>query len=91
MTTTNALADALLVELEAQRHAAGWTLEALGNELGLSERTMQRYLTQHKRDIPARILLGVCEAIGVPLRDIVAGAERRLERQNAAGGGEEVG
>lgn len=80
MTTTNALAEALVVTLNAERLAAGWSLAALGKELGMSEQTMQRYLTRRERDLPVRVLVRTAAIIGVPLSEIVDSAERRVAR-----------
>lgn len=80
MTTTNALADAIAVTLNMERDAAGWSLERLAKELGLSEQTLGRYLTRRERDIPISVVTRTAAIIGVPLRDIVAAAERRVAR-----------
>lgn len=83
MTDTDALADALAVVLYQEVKAAGWNLEQLGRELGLSEQTLQRYLTRRERDMPASVLTRAAHAIGVPLSDIVESAERRVARAPA--------
>lgn len=80
MTETDELANALAVVLYQEVKAAGWNLEQLGRELGLSEQTMQRYLTRKERGLPARVLIGAAKAIGVPLADIIDAAERRVAR-----------
>lgn len=85
MTEQDALADALAVVLYSEIKSAGWNLEKLGNKLGLSEQTMQRYLTRRERGMPASVLTRTAKLIGVPLSDIVEAAERRVARENAAG------
>lgn len=79
-TDAAALADALVVQLDAERRAVGMTLDELGARVGLSTQTMQRYLTRKERDLPVRILLAACDAVGVPFADLVESAEKRANR-----------
>ena len=83
MTEQDALADALAVVLYSELKSAGWNLEKLGKELGLSEQTLQRYLTRRERALPANVLTRSAHLIGVPLSDIVEAAERRVARVSA--------
>lgn len=75
---SDALAKAIAISLNVEREAAGWTLEDLAKELGLSEQTLGRYLTRRSRSIPVDVLTRACAAIGVPLVDVVSRAEQRL-------------
>lgn len=85
MATSDPLADALAVVLYSEIRAAGWNLDKLGRELGLSEQTLQRYLTRRERGMPASVLTRTCRIIGVPLSDIVQAAERRVARESDPG------
>lgn len=85
MATVDPLADALAVVLYSEIKAAGWNLEKLGKELGMSEQTLQRYLTRRERGMPASVLTRTSRIIGVPLGDIVEAAERRLARESDPG------
>lgn len=90
MSTDN-LADAIAVSLNLEREAAGWTLEALADELGLSEQTLGRYLTRRTRSIPVDVLTKACAAIGVPLVTVVSRAQERLDAPARVPEGRDVG
>lgn len=83
-TSSDALADALVAVLDMERDAAGWTTKALGERLGLSEQTVQRYLTRRERPMPVSFLTRTASVIGVPLADILADAQRRVDRGQSA-------
>lgn len=81
VTIKDPLANALAVVLYSEVRAADLTLKELGEQLGLSEQTLQRYLSRREREMPASVLTRTARIIGVPLRDLVAAAERRVERE----------
>jgi lambda repressor-like predicted transcriptional regulator len=80
MDDNDALTDAIAITLYSEIRSAGWSLAELSTELGVSEQTLQRYLTRRERSLPVRVLTTAAKAIGVPLADIIAGAERRVAR-----------
>ena len=80
---SDALAAAIAVSLNVEREAAGWTLEALADELGLSEQTLGRYLTRRTRALPVDVLTRACAAIGIPIGDVISRAEQRLSNAEA--------
>lgn len=84
-TQKDALANALADVLYMEARAAGWSMRRLGDELGLSEQTMQRYLKRKTHDVPVWVLVNSAKIIGVPLADIVDQAERRVARGNNPG------
>ena len=77
---TDAFATAIAISLNVEREAAGWKLEDLARELGLSEQTLGRYLTRRTRGLPVDVLTRACAIIGVPVAEVVASAERRMGR-----------
>lgn len=66
-------------QLEAERHAAHWTLPQLAEASGISYRTLQRILA-HERNIDINVLAQMARAFRMEPEDVIAAAMERMGR-----------
>jgi transcriptional regulator with XRE-family HTH domain len=74
--------DALGKTIKAERNAAGLSLDALGQRVGIHRNTVHNY-EQGKKEIPFGTLVDVADALGMSVTDLTRGAEERLKRESS--------
>lgn len=72
---------AIAVQMQAEMAAKGWKQADLARAAGLGENTLSRYL-KAGRDVPLPVFVDLCEALGLPIGELIARAKRRLNGEN---------
>ena len=71
--------------LRTARKSKGLTMKALASELGISESFYCAIENGHKKkDMSASIALGLSEALGIPVRDVLEMDRKSMEAEKHA-------
>lgn len=76
-----AMQKAIAVQIKAEMAAKDWKQADLAKAAGIVGSTLSRYLSAG-RDIPLRAFVDICEALGLPISELIARARRRLDAQD---------
>jgi len=72
---------AIASQIKAEMAARDWKQADLSKATGLVGSTLSRYLTAG-RDIPLPVFVDICQALGLPMGELIARANRRLNGEN---------
>jgi transcriptional regulator with XRE-family HTH domain len=72
---------AIATQIKAEMAAKDWKQADLAKAAGIAHNTLSRYLNAG-RDIPLPVFLDLCQALGLPINELIARANRRLEAKD---------
>lgn len=72
---------AIAVQIKAEMAAKDWKQADLVKATGIVNSTLSRYLAGG-RDIPLPVFVDICHALGLPIGELIARAQRRLGGEN---------
>lgn len=72
---------AIAVQIKAEMAASGLKQADLIKATGIVGSTLSRYLNAG-RDIPLPVFVDICQALGLPINELVARAQRRLDAKD---------
>ena len=72
---------AIAIQIKAEMAAKDWKQADLSKATGIVGSTLSRYLSAG-RDIPLPVFVDICEALGLPIGELIARANRRLTGEN---------
>ena len=72
---------AIAVQIKAEMAARDWKQADLSKATGIVGSTLSRYLSAG-RDIPLPVFVDISQALGLPVGELIARANRRLNGEN---------
>lgn len=74
---------AIVAQIRAEMAVKGWGQKDLSIESGIATSTLGRYLAKNEaRDIPLPVFAEIARALGLPMIELAARAQRRLDGEN---------